>query len=443
MTGEDTERYRAKYLDLLDEVDQKEKQWADLDQRVRRILSHLLIMAEGPGSTDVNAELVSIREALRDGLDLPVLEARVEGLRERILRESRWVDESENFPPVHHILIHLVERLPLPPELAEQVQSTVATLESGIAPDGLPEAIEAVTALVFRVRMLVQEEKRELESLLAEVTGQLTALDRGLAATHQEAQAGFAANREFDAAVNGDVQGLADQTRGASDLDTLRRQVLAAVGSIQHHLEAKRVADGARLTALNGEVKQLQQTVQGLQTEVSTHQEKTRRAREQSLRDPLTGCYNRLAYQERSTAEEARWRRYQTPLSVVLFDIDRFKSINDTFGHRAGDTVLKTIAQLAGSQLREVDFFGRYGGEEFVALLPETPLEAARQAAEKVRTAVEAFRFHSRGKRVPLTLSCGVAQLRSGDTVGDALERADQALYRAKDSGRNRCVLEA
>jgi diguanylate cyclase len=162
-----------------------------------------------------------------------------------------------------------------------------------------------------------------------------------------------------------------------------------------------------------------------------------------SLRDPLTGCHNRLAYQERSKAEEARWRRYKTPLSVVMFDIDRFKSINDSFGHRAGDTVLKTIAQLAGNQLREVDFFARYGGEEFVALLPETNLSDARQAGEKVRLAVEDFKFHSRGKRVPLTLSCGVAELRDGDTVDSALERADQALYRAKEGGRNRCEVES
>jgi diguanylate cyclase len=193
------------------------------------------------------------------------------------------------------------------------------------------------------------------------------------------------------------------------------------------------------VVSLNQEVAQLQHTIASLQEEVTEHREKTRRAREMSLRDPLTGCYNRLAYQERASAEEARWRRYQTPLSLLLFDIDRFKTINDTFGHRAGDKVLKTIANLAGSQLREVDFFARYGGEEFVALLPETPLDAARQAAEKVRTAVQEFRFHSHGKRIPLTLSCGVAQLRDAETVEGALERADQALYRAKDTGRNRC----
>ena len=439
MASEEIDPYRTKYLAVLAELDQKEKQWGEIDQRVRRILSHLVIVAEGPSSVEISAELVEIRDQLREGLDLPALEERVEALRERILRESRWADDNSQFPPVHHILIHLIERLPLPPELAEQALATVETMEPGIPPDGLPDAIEAVASLVYQVRLLVQEEKLELESLLAEVTGQLAELDQGLISAHREARAGFQASREIDAAMSDDVQGLEAHTRGASDLDTLRRQVLATVGSIRSHLEAKRTEDGERVVALNHEVEQLQKTIHGLREEVTVYSEKTRRAREMSLRDPLTGCFNRLAYQERSQAEEARWRRYQAPLSVILFDIDRFKSINDTFGHRAGDTVLKTIAQLAGKQLRETDFFARYGGEEFVALLPETPLDAARQAGEKVRVAVEEFRFHSRGKRIPLTLSCGVAQLREGDTVSSALERADQALYRAKDAGRNRC----
>ncbi|MDF1555920.1 MAG: GGDEF domain-containing protein [Deferrisomatales bacterium] len=439
MANAEMDPYRAKYLAVMGELDQKEKQWGEIEQRVRRILSHLVIVAEGPGSVEISAELVEIRDQLREGLDLPALEARVETLRERILRESRWADDSSQFPPVHHILIHLVERLPLPPELAEQALAAVETMEPGIPPDRLPDAIDAVASLVYQVRLLVQEEKRELEALLAEVTGQLTELDQGLKSANRSARAGFQANRALDAAVSDDVRGLEAHTRGASDLDTLRRQVLATVGSVRSHLEAKRTEDSARMVELNLQVEQLQHTIHELREEVTAYSEKTRRAQEMSLRDPLTGCFNRLAYQERSKAEEARWRRYQTPLSVILFDIDHFKSINDTFGHRAGDTVLKTIAQLAGNQLREVDFFARYGGEEFVALLPETPLDAARQAGEKVRVAVEAFRFHSRGKRIPLTLSCGMTQLRDGDTVDGALERADQALYRAKDSGRNRC----
>ena len=98
MATEELDRYRTKYLDLLDELDQKEKQWGEIDQRVRRILSHLVIVAEGPGSPEISAELVEIRDQLREGLDLPALEERVDALRERILRESRWAEDSARFP---------------------------------------------------------------------------------------------------------------------------------------------------------------------------------------------------------------------------------------------------------------------------------------------------------------------------------------------------------
>ena len=105
MPSEESDRYRAKYLALVEELDEKEKQWGEIDQRVRRILSHLLIVAEGPGSVEISAELVEIRDQIREGLELGALEERLEALRERILRESRWADETSLFPPVHQILI--------------------------------------------------------------------------------------------------------------------------------------------------------------------------------------------------------------------------------------------------------------------------------------------------------------------------------------------------
>jgi diguanylate cyclase len=443
MAGPEEDRYRKKYLDLLDEIDTKEKQWEEIDGKLRRILTHLLIVAERPGSREVSAELAELRESLKQEATLEAVEQQIEALKDKILNEPRPDESFEGFPPVHLILIHLVERLPLPPEMTEGALEVVESLEEGISPDRLPGAIEAVTNLVYQVRASMQDEKHELEELLKEITGKLTDLDKGLTAAHREAQAGFASNRSLEAAVDDEVRGLEATTREAGDLEALRNEVLAKIESIRGRVEVKRKEDEDREARLRSEVEGLQRTIANLEEEVTEYREKTRQAREMSLRDPLTGCYNRLAYQERARAEEARWLRYRSPLSLIVFDLDRFKAINDSFGHRAGDQVLKTIAQIAGNQLREVDFFARYGGEEFVAILPETPREAALTVAEKVRRAVEAFRFHSRGKRVPLTLSCGVAQLADGDGIDAAFERADQAMYRAKSAGRNRSVTEA
>lgn len=442
MSPDTEDRYREKYLDLLDDLDAREKLWADMDQRLRRILSHLLILSEGPGSPEISAEILQLRESLKTGLQFPELEARLEGLKERVLRETRWADDGDGLPPLHQILIHVVERLPLPPEMAEPALEVIASLEPGIAPDGLPEAIDAVARLVFRMRTRIQEEKRELEALLVEVTGGLQELAEGLTDAHRQADGGFASNRALEEAVRAEVQGLEASIGEAVDLDSLRAAVRTTIGAIRGHMEAKASEDQAREARLQEEVESLTRAIGRLEKEVTEHREKVRQARELSLRDPLTGCFNRLAYQERSQAEEARWQRYRSPLSLIVFDLDRFKAINDAFGHKAGDQVLRAVAQIAGGQLRQVDFFGRYGGEEFVALLPETGLEAALTVAEKVRRAVEAFRFHSRGKRVEVTVSGGVAQFHAGDTLGSVFERADRALYRAKGEGRNRCLEE-
>ncbi|GAB6064462.1 GGDEF domain-containing protein [Deferrisoma palaeochoriense] len=438
MARPDDLTYREKYLRLVDELDAKEREWAALGDRVRRILTHLSIVAEGPSTPEISAALAEIREDLKAGLDLARVEEKVEALKERVLTETRWAEPGGGGPPVHLVLIHLVERLPLPPNCAEEALKLIERFEPGIPPDELPDAIDTVAGLVYRMQAAVADEKAQLETLLQEMAERLRLIDQGLLGTWERSREGFAATRRLDTAVRQEMRGLAERSAGAADVATLRDWIRGSLEAIERHLEAHRKADENREEELRAEVERLRQAVSRLEEEVETHRERAREAREQSLRDPLTGCFNRLAYEERVRAEEARWRRYGSPLSVIVLDVDKFKGINDRFGHRAGDKVLRAIAQIAGSQIREVDFFGRYGGEEFVVLLPETPLEAAVKVAEKIRRSVEAFRFHARGEPVPITVSCGVAQFRPGDTAASAFQRADEALYRAKEGGRNR-----
>lgn len=107
-----------------------------------------------------------------------------------------------------------------------------------------------------------------------------------------------------------------------------------------------------------------------LEREVNKLRERIALAHSEAIKDPLTGIFNRQAYTERLSQEYARWKRYQAPLTLVIWDIDNFKYVNDTYGHQAGDVVLRHVAKLVSSALRETDFFARYGGEEFVALMP-------------------------------------------------------------------------
>jgi diguanylate cyclase (GGDEF)-like protein len=159
----------------------------------------------------------------------------------------------------------------------------------------------------------------------------------------------------------------------------------------------------------------------------------------QATRDPLTGLFNRRMLLERLAVEVERARRYQRDLSVLLFDLDLFKRINDRHGHLVGDLVLCRFVALVGENMRSSDLAGRYGGEEFLAILPETSLEAAQDVAERIRGACHAAGVtNGSGAAVPFTTSIGVAQMAGREDETQLLERADQALYAAKAAGRDK-----
>ncbi|RKH02357.1 GGDEF domain-containing protein [Corallococcus sp. CA053C] len=155
--------------------------------------------------------------------------------------------------------------------------------------------------------------------------------------------------------------------------------------------------------------------------------------------DGLTQIYNRRYFDEQLDREVSRSRRYERTLSLVMLDLDHFKEVNDTFGHLAGDSVLKQLASTVRTRIRREDVFARYGGEEFALLLPEISLGGARQLAEKVRKLVERQRFEFDKQVIPVTLSVGVATLEPQHREATELVRAaDERLFEAKTQGRNR-----
>jgi diguanylate cyclase (GGDEF)-like protein len=158
-----------------------------------------------------------------------------------------------------------------------------------------------------------------------------------------------------------------------------------------------------------------------------------------AITDSLTGLYNHRHLFELAGREFQRARRYQLPLSVMMVDIDEFKQVNDTHGHAIGDQVLQGVAECCRKELREVDVIARYGGDEFVALLPETGLSAACQVAERLRKNIAERTLDTKAGRITVTVSLGIAVLDDEHLTAESLiDRADQALYVAKKNGRNR-----
>ncbi|MEW9900754.1 diguanylate cyclase [Chitinivorax sp. PXF-14] len=215
-------------------------------------------------------------------------------------------------------------------------------------------------------------------------------------------------------AIRNDAGEIVELLGTAMDV-TARKQaeleLMALNKSYRTHLEQQVAQRTAELSTANEELAKLART------------------------DALTGIHNRIAAQERLKAERLRMKRSGTAYSVLFLDIDHFKNVNDTYGHEIGDLVLKHFAHLVQSSIREVDFLARFGGEEFLALLPDTGLEGALTMAEKIRQIIANAPFPGVGS---ITVSIGVAVAgHADDKEDDVVNRADAALYRAKSGGRN------
>lgn len=154
--------------------------------------------------------------------------------------------------------------------------------------------------------------------------------------------------------------------------------------------------------------------------------------------DGLTGVHNKRYLLEMLDREISRSRRHKRPLSLMMFDIDHFKEINDTFGHLAGDYVLKEMAQAVRNRLRPDDVVGRYGGEEFAIALPETSVQDGTDIADRLRQLIQDHQFEFEGEQIRVTVSAGVAELQEGMDVVQLIKAADTHLYEAKRSGRNK-----
>ena len=164
---------------------------------------------------------------------------------------------------------------------------------------------------------------------------------------------------------------------------------------------------------------------------------------DQVIRDELTGLYNRRYLMAVVAAEVQRADRSTEPFCLLLLDIDFFKRVNDTFGHLAGDQVLIQFGQAITAQLRMIDYFGRYGGEEFILLMPQTGLNGALILGERIREAIALTNFDSAGINKTISVSIGVAEFFDGESAEQLIARADLALYAAKNGGRNRVVSAA
>ncbi|NCE88828.1 diguanylate cyclase [Pseudomonas sp. L13] len=331
-------------------------------------------------------------------------------------------------------LLGLLEDLSLPERHQPQAEAMRERLAHGL---NWYELLPILDDLAVLMLAITDSGQHEFEAYLKQLNERLEAFQGHLqVASEGHADSSLAA-RELDTQIREQVDGLQSSVQDAADLDSLK-QVLEShleglLGTMDEHQQQRDLREqevAARLKGLAERVAHMEQEAQGYREHLEVQRQK-------ALIDPLTGLPNRAAWSERLDYEVNAWHQRGNSLSLAMLDLDHFKRINDGYGHLAGDKVLKIIANVLSKRLRPTDFIARFGGEEFVLLMPDSTLADALAVGEVLREAIAACPFHFKGEPVTITVSMGVAQFQPGERSDLALKRADEALYRAKAAGRN------
>ena len=418
----------------------------DVDEDERLAPAPVATAEPAPGPAAVAVEVapstaVAARVAptvVPTSLDSLPLDARIligEGNPEFSLPERPEPGYSAVAPHVAESLLGLLDELELPPHHQPQGQALRERMQGGLNWYELVPVLDDLAVLVLAV---TDSGQREFAGYLKQLNERLAAFLDTLGQAHEGYSESVESARSFNRELREQVSGLQASVQEAVDLASLKQALeqrldglLGTVVEHQRQREGREEEVARRLQALAQKVSEMEQEAQGFREHIEEQRQK-------ALTDPLTGLANRAGWSERLELEVARWKRYGGDLLLAVLDIDHFKRINDGYGHLAGDKVLKIIAGELARRLRKTDFLARFGGEEFVLLVPGTPPEGGLQLLETLRGAIEACPFHFRGEPVTITLSAGLTAFAAGESAEVAFERADQALYRAKREGRNR-----
>jgi diguanylate cyclase len=342
---------------------------------------------------------------------------------------------------VRTTILRMLAELRRAPDLRAEVEALDKLLEISLTAEQLPEVLGRIADLIARRVGSLKQEKRDIEELLRVITGRLDEFTAYISSEDSDRRLALESTNELKMRVMTEMSDLSTQVDRGVNVAQIQQHVHARLSSIQTHLKEFREREEGRATGHWDRSERMRQRVEKLEAEARDLHDRLRDEQRLALVDSLTQIPNRLAYDQRLAEEFKRWKRFGHPVCISAWDIDHFKTINDAYGHKAGDKVLRVVADCFAERVRDTDFIARYGGEEFVMLLTGAPPDEVLRLAEEMRMAVNGLGFHFRGAPVSVAVSCGLTMFREGDSPEDAFERADKALYRAKESGRNRCIL--
>jgi diguanylate cyclase len=444
----ETADWKQKYRDSLQEMEREEKRWQQIEQALRRLVGRLCAAGMGV-DPQLDDELVALAAANRRNADALELERLASSLTSAVVA----VDAVSPVPTII-VAPPAVARWEAACAAAGRIlqQLRAANIEEAttlalidklprVNSDATLAGILGETADVIRVHAeTLTRERLQAATVLSDVTERLEEMAGYLTESGNATRSRFADTAIVNDTVMTQVRELSAEAQNATDLGTLRTKITARLETVARQVLDFRKREENRLQEYTDRTERMRTRIVELEREAQELHSKLDREKHGARLDPLTRLANRKSFDERFAQEVERRSRTDLPVAMLLWDLDNFKVINDTYGHRAGDRVLQRVATCFMAGLSAEDFVARIGGEEFVVLLTGLTAERALAIADQLRASVEALRFHVRGTPVKVTVSCGLTELRATDPVGAAFDRADAALYRAKRSGKNLCI---
>ncbi len=362
----------------------------------------------------------------------------IEPISEQALDLRSQSFDSIDVEAINSQLQHLLNSTEIPVKFEAQAEALKQNLANT---PSLTSILDETISLLVKIKKHHQSEQVEMARFLGQLTEQLADLGVKASGVKSTADASNIKRNLLDESVSSQMLELQNSSKSATQLEPLKQLIHSRLDNIAQQIQKQRKHEEVERKKAKQELESLSTKINAMKQESSVLNKKLITEHQRATHDPLTGLPNRLAYDERFTTEMANWKRYKTPLSLLIWDIDLFKNINDTFGHKAGDKTLILIAKLLSQHCRETDFVSRFGGEEFTMLLSNTKVESALESANNIRKIIEKTAFNSNGRKISITISCGITQLTNMDTSESCFNRADKALYVAKDNGRNQCVI--
>ncbi|WP_296260498.1 MULTISPECIES: GGDEF domain-containing protein [unclassified Pseudomonas] len=338
---------------------------------------------------------------------------------------------------IEHTLLGLLDDLTLPEHHRPQAEAMRLRLEHGLNWYELLPILDDLAVLMLAV---TDSGQHEFELYLKQLNERLESFQAHLQAASDDHAGQQTASRQLNDQLRERVGDLQSSVQDAADLTSLKavletrlEGLLGTIDEYQKQRDEREQDVASRLQSLVSRVATMEQEATGFRAHLEEQRQK-------ALVDTLTGLPNRAAWNERLEHEVDQLQQRRSSLLVGILDLDYFKRINDGYGHFAGDKVLKIVAAQLQKRLRTSDFIARFGGEEFVVLLPDTQLADGLVLLERLRETIAQCPFHFKGEPVTVTVSMGITTFRPGERSDPVLKRADQALYRAKNEGRNRIV---